>query len=364
MENRNSYQKDLFTNRLKKKYRELRRWARKNGTGPYRLYDRDIPEIPLSVDVYDFLPENVRDRKTAEIFISEQNARFSANDPDVEKEAEERRWAVMHLYERPYEKDESKEEEWLSLMAEAVSSVLNIEASHIIKKTRKMQKGLSQYEKNEGGKNAVGTVAEQGGIFKVDLSSYLDTGLFFDHRPTRLMVREESNGKRVLNLFCYTGSFSVYAAAGGASYVESVDLSNTYISWAKENLSMNGFRDAKKYVFTKADATDWLSKKAANIRSNEEGRFDIIILDPPTFSNSKSTQNVLDINRDWPVLVENCVKILNPNGTLYFSTNSTRLAFDEKKLPKNTECTDITKASIPKDFEGTKCHRCWKIRLY
>lgn len=362
MENKNEYQAILFSNRLKKKYKELRKWARKNSISCYRLYDKDIPEIPLSLDVYEFLPENIHNAKQAELFINTQNERISANDALVEAEIASRRFAVLYLYERPYKKEESEEELWFSKMAEAASLVLGIEQDHIVKKERKMQKGTSQYEKKSLKTVIKGNVFEQNQIFKVDLSTYLDTGLFFDHRPLRKVIGENSEDKRILNLFCYTGSFSVYAANGGATFVESVDLSNTYLSWAKENLKLNGFSSSEKYVFTKADAVAWLSKKAEHL--SEENKFDIIILDPPTFSNSKSTENILDINQDWPFLIKDCVKILKSNGTLYFSTNSTKLSFDESKLPKNTECTDITQKSIPKDFEGTKCHRLWKIRLY
>lgn len=362
MQNKNEYQAELFFNRLSKNFKALRKWARKNDVTCYRIYDRDIPEIPVSLDVYEFLPENIHNTKQCEEFMKTQNERFSKNDIEAEKDAEERRFAVLYLYERPYEKDESEENEWLSLMANSASKILNIELERIIKKTRKMQKGLNQYEKKLSESAIKGTAQEMGQLFKIDLTTYLDTGLFFDHRPLRKKLREESDGKRVLNLFCYTGSFSVYAASGNASFVESVDLSNTYLSWAKENMRLNGFTNPEKYVFTKADAIKWLSKKAENIQENE--KFDIIILDPPTFSNSKSTENVLDINRDWPFLVENCIKILNANGTLYFSTNSARLSFDEKKLPKNTESTDLTQSSIPKDFEGKKSHKLWKIKLY
>lgn len=362
MENKNKYQAELFSNRLKKKYRELRKWARKNKISCYRLYDKDIPEIPVSLDVYEFLPENIHNAKQCIEFTLKQNGRIAANDATVEPEIAERRFAVLYLYERPYEKEEDEEELWLSEMAEAAAEVLGIPVDHIVKKERKPQKGSNQYEKKYAKNIIKGNVQEQNQIFKIDLSTYLDTGLFFDHRPLRAKIRENAGGKRVLNLFCYTGSFSVYAAEGGASYVESVDLSNTYLSWAKDNLRLNGFSDAEKYVFTKADVIEWLEKKSAHIA--EDKKFDIIILDPPTFSNSKSTENILDINRDWPALVENCVKMLNSNGTLYFSTNSTKLSFDEAKLPKNTECSDETKNSVPKDFEGTKCHRLWKIRLY
>ena len=362
---KNSYQAELFENRLKKRYKELRKWARKNRISCYRLYDRDIPEVPLSLDVYEFLPSDVTTTLECARFLSEQNARITANDPTVEKEIEERRFAVLYLYERPYEKPAEEEEIWFNLMAEKAAGVLNIPLSHIVKKERKQQKGTNQYEKTEEEFNAfTGLVQEQGQLFKLDLQSYLDTGLFFDHRPLRSKVRDISSGKRVLNLFCYTGSFSVYAAQGGAKYVESLDLSNTYLTWAKENLEQNGFK-GKNYVFTKTDVISWLYEKVKTSSDDEKQKFDIIILDPPTFSNSKSTANVLDINRDWPKLIEQCIKLLTPNGTLYFSTNSTKLIFDKEKIPQKDKVsvTDITQPSIPKDFEGTKCHKAWEIKL-
>lgn len=362
MQDKNTYQAELFSNRLKKKYKELRKWARKNSVSSYRLYDRDIPEIPLSLDVYEFLPDGINTPELCEAFIKEQNARISANDMQVEKEIEERRYAVLYLYERPYEKPAEEEAEWFVLMAENAARVLNIAPDHIIKKERKQQKGLSQYEKSNAKKITEGFIQEKNLIFKIDLTSYLDTGLFFDHRPLRSIVEQTAESKRVLNLFCYTGSFSVYAARGNAAYVESVDLSNTYLSWAEDNMKKNTFRSKEKYVFTKADVIGWLEKKSQSLP--EDKKFDIIVLDPPTFSNSKSTENVLDINRDWPELVKNAVSILKPNGILYFSTNSTRLSFDAKLLPKNTDWKDMTSESIPKDFEGTKCHRLWKIQLF
>lgn len=365
MENKNEYQAELFKNRLTKRYKELRKWARKNRISCYRLYDRDIPEIPLSLDVYEFLPSDVSSPLECAKFLGEQNRRISENDPSVEKEIEERRYAVLYLYERPYEKPAEEEEIWFNLMAEKAAQVLNIEVSHIIKKERRQQKGTSQYEKSNDNSDAfTGLIQEQGQLFKINLGSYLDTGLFFDHRPLRAKVRDIAGGKRVLNLFCYTGSFSVYAASGGAKYVESLDLSNTYLAWAKENLELNGFK-GKNYVFTKTDVIAWLYEKVKTISDDENQKFDLIILDPPTFSNSKSTANVLDINRDWPKLIEQCIKLLRPQGILYFSTNSTKLIFDTEKIPQKDMVTvkDITTESIPKDFEGTKCHKAWKIIL-
>ncbi len=374
MENKNGYQAELFGNRLAKKYRELRKWARKNRISCYRLYDRDIPEVPVSLDIYEFLPEDVTSPIECAKFLAEQNERITANDPLVEKEIKARTYAVLYLYERPYEKDEKEEDEWLELMAQTAAETLGTDPSHIVKKQRKKQKGLNQYEKNDetAGPKITGIVQEQGQLFKIDLTSYLDTGLFFDHRPLRSEIRQNANNKRVLNLFCYTGSFSVYASQGNASFVESVDMSNTYLNWAKENVELNGFSDRKKYVFTRGDCIQILKEKSETVKKSiqsgeKTSLFDIIILDPPTFSNSKKTFNVLDINRDWPVLCADCISLLNKDGILYFSTNSTKLAFDEdtlrQKLPEGTEikCIDRTAASIPKDFEGTKCHKLYKI---
>lgn len=366
MDNKLEYQTTIFQNIIRKKYKELRKWARKNRISAYRLYDRNIPEIPLSLDIYEFLPEDISTTIESTRFMSEQNSRLSENDPFIENEIKERRYAVLYLYERPYEKDEAEEEIWLDSMASAVSEVLNISKDKIIKKQRKHQKGLNQYEKNDTSTTQKKIIQEQGQLFYLDLTTYLDTGLFFDHRPLRSLIRDTSSKKSVLNLFCYTGSFSVYAAQGNASYVESVDLSNTYLSWAKSNMELNSFTDKKKYVFTKQDVIEFLHTK---LESENKEKYDIIILDPPTFSNSKSSQNVLDINRQWPDLVTDCINLLAPGGVLYFSTNSTRLNFNQDLIPSqnkesvNISISDITTESIPKDFENTKCHKCYKISL-
>lgn len=367
-----NYQAELFSNRLKKKYKELRKWARKNRVSCYRLYDRDIPEVPVSLDLYEFLPDGVDSVLEAARFLSDQNARLSANDPSVEQGIKERTYAVLYLYERPYEKSEEEETLWFDAIAKAAADVLGLNLSHIVKKSRghKSHKDDEQYQKNENALEVSGLVQEQGQIFKLDLTSYLDTGLFLDHRTLRSEVRELSSKKRVLNLFCYTGSFSVYAAQGNASYVESVDLSNTYLSWAKDNMNLNGFSDKKRYAFTKADCMRFLQEKAVAAKGGKlatEELYDLIILDPPTFSNSKSTPDVLDINRDWPQLVKDCLNILAPGGTLYFSTNSERIKFDNKKIPPKTaagfdfSCTDITEQTIPADFAGKKPHKVWKF---
>ena len=369
-----SYQAELFANRLRRKYKELRKQMRKNRVSCYRLYDRDIPEVPVSLDLYEFLPDGVDSVLEAARFMSAQNERLSANDPTVEKEIKERTYAVLYLYERPYEKSDEDEEQWLDAMAKAAADILGIDISHIIKKSRghKSHKEDEQYQKNDSPIAIEGIVQEQGQLFRLDLTSYLDTGLFFDHRNLRTTVRDTCSKKRVLNLFCYTGSFSVYAAQGNARYVESVDLSNTYLSWAKDNMKLNGFSDKKLYDFTKADCMRFLQEKAVAAKGGtltKEELYDLIILDPPTFSNSKSTSDVLDINRDWPQLVKDCLNILAPGGILYFSTNSERIKFDISKIPPKTAAgseftwKEITEETIPVDFNGKKPHKVWQFTL-
>ena len=373
-ENKIAYQAELFANRLRRKYKELRKQMRKNRVCCYRLYDRDIPEVPVSLDLYEFLPDEIDSVLEAARFMAAQNERLSANDPAVEREIKERTFAVLYLYERPYEKSEEEEAEWLEAMSVAASDVIGIDKAHIVLKARgkKSHKEDEQYQKNEAGNVVAGLVMEQGQLFRLDLTSYLDTGLFFDHRPLRAVVRDTCSKKRVLNLFCYTGSFSVYAAQGNASRVESVDLSNTYLAWAKDNMKLNGFSDKKKYEFTRADCMRFLQEKAVAAKTEKlapEELYDLIILDPPTFSNSKATPDVLDINRDWPQLVKDCLNILAPGGKLYFSTNSERIKFDISKIPPKTangaefEWKDITEQTIPVDFAGKKPHKVWEFIL-
>lgn len=365
----NAYQAQIFANRLAKKYKQLRKWARRERVTCYRLYDRNIPEVPLAVDVYEFLPGGMDSKIDAALFLKSEDARISANDSAAIAEKNERMFAHLYLYERPYEKSDDDEQIWLSEMTKAVSRTLGIPESRVIQKVRRHQKGENQYEKIENERTVDGFVQECGQLFKVNLSDYLDTGLFFDHRPLRSLVRESCAGKSVLNLFCYTGSFSVYAAEGKASCVESVDLSNTYLDWARFNFALNDFDpDDKRFAFMRADVTGFLNQKLAEV-SDGRNRYDIIILDPPTFSNSKATRNTLDINRDWSELVTKCLNLLNPNGTLYFSTNSHRLKFDENLIPKTTEIgsaitvVDMTEKSLPEDFKGMKAHRLWRFRL-
>ena len=370
MENKNQYQAQLFANRLSKNYRQLKKWARKNRVTCYRLYDKDIPEIPLCAEIYTFLPPDVETKLEAAKYYSMLNASISENKPEsvqLVKEEAGRTYLHLYLYERPYEKDEEEENIWLKEMSNAAAKILGIDENNVIIKTRKKQtenKKRAQYEKNENAVSIKGIVFEQGQLFNVNLYDYIDTGLFFDHRPLRAKIRDMAQGKRVLNLFSYTSSFSVYSAEGKASYVESVDLSNTYTDWSKRNMELNGFTDGTKYSFVASDVVHYLYDREKEAEHNTEfKKFDIIVLDPPTFSNSKKTDTMLDINRDWCELVRLCFRILSDDGTLYFSTNSKRLVFDESKIPSNAICREITAQTIPEDYRNTKIHRVWEIKF-
>lgn len=381
----------MLKNRVAKNHKLLRKWARKNSVTCFRLYDRDIPEIPLSIDLYEFLPDDTVTPAGAQEFVASQAAAESENQPGAASRRLERTWLKVFLYERPYEKPEDEERAWLDAMTNALADCLGIDKGRIAAKTRAHEKGGSQYAQDRkasqnqeagGGtswaynesrsqaqeaaaqkapqaQEARGRVLENGSIFYVDLESYLDTGLFLDMRPARAMIKEKCSDRekcglktRVLNLFCYTSSFSVAAASGGADFVQSVDLSNTYLNWSKKNFSLNGL-DSEKYEWTKGDVMAFLNQAAA--------RYDIIILDPPTFSNSKSAANDLDINRDWPILCKKCLALLNKDGSLYFSTNSQRFKFDSALLP-NVSAKDITEQTIDPDFKTKKSHKMWLLQ--
>ncbi len=317
-------QAEYFRNRIVKTEKQLRRWLRKEEVFAYRLYDRDIPEVPLALDLY-------RDAG-------------GKNDESA---------LYLALYDRPYDKDEAEESAWLALMATTAAEALGIRKELVFARTRKKMRGSEQYEKLGTGK-AERIVREGGLSFIVNLSDYLDTGLFLDHRPLRMRVRKEAEGKRVLNLFGYTGSFSVHAAAGRAASVTTVDLSNTYLAWAGRNLALNGF-SGPAWPLVRADVRQFLNSAVTGT-----GYWDLIVVDPPTFSNSKSAVEDFDINRDWSMLLATCSDLLAPGGTLYFSTNSRRLAWDASKV--SLPSVDISEECIPPDFRDRRIHRVWQIR--
>lgn len=313
---RTARQAGYLANRLVKNRRLLRRWAARNGISCYRLYDRDIPEIPLAIDLY-----------THEDGIAS---------------------LVLSLYERPYEKDDREEAAWLDAMAGTSGRALGMAPERIFARTRRKMKGLSQYGRSEGAKDEA-VVLEGGLRFRVNFTEYLDTGLFLDHRPARAFTGRTARGKRLLNLFGYTGSFSVHAAAGGAAEVTTVDLSNTYLAWAKENFHLNGIAD-RLHEEIRADAMAWTAGAA-------RGTWDIIVADPPTFSNSTMAEGDFDVNRDWPELLRRCGRLLSPGGYILFSSNSQRLKWDEARL--SLPWIDAGEASIPPDFRNRRIHRCW-----
>ena len=304
-----------FSNRLRKNHRHWRKWAGRREITCYRLYDRDIPEFPLAIDWYE-------DQVHAQIFARKGVEPLS--------EAAERQ------------------------IGASICDVLEISESRLAFKTRQRQRGLAQYEKT-GEKGRPCLVHEGGLQFEVDLHSYLDTGLFLDHRNTRTMVRERAKGRRMLNLFAYTGSFSVYAAAGGALATTSVDLSNTYQAWTGRNLSLNGFT-GNEHELVREDVFTYLDRAV-----RERRLFGIIVLDPPSFSNSKKMLDTLDVQRDHQRLIEACLQLLTPNGELFFSTNRRRFKLDQS-LADRTGCEEITRQTLPEDFKRHTMHRCWIFR--
>ncbi len=316
LDDRTQPQAEMFANRLAKQARHLRKWPTKRGITCYRLYDRDIPEIPLAVDLYE-----------GRLHIAE--------------------------YDRPHDRTAGQHVDWLEKMAAAAGEKLGIPTGSVFLKTRRRQRGVEQYERVVETASPRITVSEGGVQFLVNLSDYLDTGLFLDHRITRGMVRDEASGKRMVNLFAYTGAFSVYAAAGGAVATTTVDLSNTYLDWARANFRLNEI-SGENHRFVRSGAMEFL-------RDHSPGEFyDLAVVDPPTFSNSKSTEGVFDIQRDYAELLGGLAKLMSPGGVIYFSTNFKRFKFDESLLA-GLAPREISRQTVPEDFRNKRIHRCWRI---
>ncbi len=307
----------MFRNRLTKVFRHLGKQARRLNVQCYRLYDHDLPEFPLCLEIYG-----------DKLYVAE--------------------------YKRRHGMTEEAHDTWMEQTLTIAADVLSITKENIFLKLRQRKAGrLGQYQKYDTAQHEL--IAEENGLkFIINLSDYLDTGLFLDHRVTRQMVREQSQDKNVLNLFAYTGSFSVYAAAGGAAEVVTVDLSKTYLSWAEKNLHLNGFSEADRYKYVHADVKQYL-------KTIPGSHYDIIVMDPPTFSNSKRMDDILDIQRDHPALVNDCLHGLKPGGLLYFSTNSRKFVLEQDKL-KASSIKDITKATTPFDFEGRLWRWCYLLQ--
>jgi 23S rRNA (guanine2445-N2)-methyltransferase / 23S rRNA (guanine2069-N7)-methyltransferase len=306
-------------NRLKKNKRKLNGWLKQNDVSCYRLYDADLPDYAAAVDVY----------QTDVIRLHVQE------------------------YEAPKTIDERNAKRRLGELLSVLKIEFDLSAEQIYLKQRRRQKGQSQYEK-VGAANTFYEVQEGPCKFHVNFEDYLDTGLFLDHRPLRKLIREQSKDKRILNLFAYTGTISVHAAIGGAK-TTTLDMSNTYLDWAKRNFELNDI-DLSGHRFLREDCVEWLKQPSSD-------QYDLIVLDPPSFSNSKKMEGLLDIQRDHVELILQCIELLAPDGTLYFSSNLRGIKLDEKAL-SHLEVVDLTHQTVPMDFQQRKhVHRCWQIRI-
>jgi len=312
----------MFANRLRKNLKLLDPWAEREHIDCFRVYDADMPEYAFAIDLYG--------REARHAYVQEYAAPKTVN----QESARERRREVLAV----------------------LPEVLSVPLQHVHSRVRKPQKGSEQYEKRENVAERH-VVRENGLKFWVNFRDYLDTGLFLDHRIMRQMLRDWAKGTDFLNLFCYTGSATVYAAAGGARSTCSVDLSNTYLDWAHENLLLNGFSGPEHELF-RADCLEWLEAQTV-----WGPRFDLIFLDPPTFSNSKRMEGVLDVQRDHVGMIRRSLKLLRPGGRLVFSTNFTRFKLDTEALA-DLAIEDISEQTIPKDFErNARIHRCFVVRF-
>lgn len=316
---------EMFANRLRKNLKNFGRWARQQGIACYRLYDADLPEYAVAVDLY----------------YSEREAKT---------------WLNVQEYEAPASIAVDKAEARLIEVLAVLPTVLDILPEQVFLKVRRKQKGVSQYEKQDE-TGHYHEVTEGGCRFWVNFQDYLDTGLFLDHRATRLMIQKQADGKRFLNLFAYTGTASVHAAVGGALSTTSVDMSRTYLDWARRNMELNGMR-GYAHEFIQADCLAWLAAESAQ----PSCRYDLIFLDPPTFSNSARMSTSFDVQRDHVTLLQQAVRLLAPQGELIFSTNFRRFKLDSAAL-SDLEINDISARSIPRDFErNARIHYCWIIK--
>ena len=304
----------MFANRLQKNLKTLGKWARREGIDCYRVYDADMPEYAMAIDLY-------------------------------------HDWVHVQEYAAPKSIDPEKASARLYDALAAIPQALNIDKSRVIIKRRERQSGTRQYERQSA--QGQFTQVQEGGVqLLVNLTDYLDTGLFLDHRPMRLRIQKEAAGKRFLNLFCYTATASVHAAKGGARSTTSVDLSKTYLDWARRNLSLNGFSDKNR--LEQGDVMSWL-------QANRD-EYDMIFIDPPTFSNSKRMEGVFDVQRDHVELLDLAVARLAPGGVVYFSNNFRKFQLDAN-LAERYAVEDITPQTVDQDFaRNGKIHRAWKIQ--
>ncbi|WP_416885957.1 bifunctional 23S rRNA (guanine(2069)-N(7))-methyltransferase RlmK/23S rRNA (guanine(2445)-N(2))-methyltransferase RlmL [Marinospirillum sp.] len=315
----------MLANRLRKNLKKYARWLKREQVSCYRLYDADLPEYALAIDLY-------TDAKTGQQQVHVQE------------------------YAPPASIPENKARQRLMEALIVLPEVLQVPAQALHLKQRQRQAGKRQYQK-QGEAGAFFTVREGAALLEVNLSDYLDTGLFLDHRPIRRRLYQETQGLRFLNLFCYTGVATVQAALGGALHTTSVDLSRTYLSWLERNLALNK-QESKKHFLVQADCRAWLAQQAQERRLS----YDLIFMDPPTFSNSKRMQGTLDIQRDQEELVHHAMSLLTSDGVLIFSNNLRGFKISPALL-EAYEVQDISRATLDPDFERRpKIHQCFEIR--
>jgi len=312
----------MVANRLRKNLKKLHKWCAQEAISCYRVYDADMPEYSAVIDVY------TSTRQECYLHVQEYAPPKSIDEEDAARRFNE----LIHACAQVFELDEAM----------------------IISKSRRRNRGKQQYEKfSDRGEQRVFNVREAESVFKVNLTEYLDTGLFLDHRPLRDKIASAVRGKQFLNLFCYTATASVRAAMGGAKSTTSVDMSNTYLQWGEENFKLNNIH-SKKHQLIQSDCLEWL-------KQCRQG-FDVIMLDPPSFSNSKRMAGVLDVQRDHVVLIKRCMELLLPGGVLYFSNNLRSFKIDEQALA-GFSVKDISSQTLSLDFQqNPKIHRCWEIR--
>ncbi len=314
----------MFANRLGKNLKRLRSWARRENVSCYRVYDADMPEYAFAIDLYRTLEP-------------------------------EESWLYVQEYAAPAQIEPEAVRKRRGEVLASLAEVTGVAPERVRVRTRRRTSRGEQYEKLDEREHF--QVVEEGGLkFRVNFEDYLDTGLFLDHRITRARLREAARGARFLNLFAYTGAATVYAAAGGAAASTSVDMSRTYLEWAQRNLALNSLR-GPAHAFIQADCRRWLEDAA---RASE--RYELVFLDPPTFSNSRRMEGVLDIERDHPELIDACARLLAPAGLIVFSSNAQRFRLAET-LSARYEIRDVSAATLPKDFErNPRIHRCYELR--
>ena len=313
----------MFANRLAKNLKQLEKWAEREHVSCYRIYDADMPEYSFAIDRY-----------------REANG--------------ERVWLTVQEYAAPKTIDPAAVQKRRNEALAALPGATGVPVANIHLRQRRRTARGEQYEKL-GEQGEFHLVGESGLQFFVNFTDYLDTGLFLDHRLTRARLREAATRRRFLNLFAYTGSATVYAAAGRARETTTVDLSATYLDWARRNLAVNGFSGAN-HQFIQEDCVAWLKNAVA-----ERRQFDLVFLDPPTFSNSKRMDDILDVQRDHAALIDRCMALLAPGGKLVFSNNAQKFKMDAE-LSGRYKVTDISRATLPKDFErNPRIHVCYEL---